>query len=71
MSKKKLFWIAFFGLTLVEIGQMAYSHDKPVTVVATAMANNHILTEQCTMQVTSELKAQHNSVFGQPPIMLI
>ena len=33
MSRKTLFWIAFFALTLVEIGQLAYSNEQHVTVI--------------------------------------
>jgi hypothetical protein len=67
MSKKKLFWIAFFSLTLLEVGQMAYSHDKDITV----MVSMQTPIVQCDRQDNSEQTKQHLSVFGRAPIMLI
>ncbi|WP_340680139.1 hypothetical protein [Paraglaciecola sp.] len=46
MSKKKLFWIAFFGLTLLEVGQMAYSHDKDITVMVSKQTANGLCDGQ-------------------------
>tara|TARA_R110000868_G_scaffold107315_3_gene293645 strand:- start:72 stop:266 length:195 start_codon:yes stop_codon:yes gene_type:complete len=64
MSRKTVFWIAFFALTLVEIGQLAYSHEKHITE-----ANDSSQIE--CQQVNSEVSGLTNSVYGQPPIMLI
>lgn len=64
MSRKTVFWIAFFALTLFEIGQMAYSHEKRVTEI------NDSAQIECQHD-NSKASGLNNSVYGQPPIMLI
>lgn len=65
MSRKTVFWIAFFALTLIEIGQLAYSHEKHTSTTA----NNAQI--QCEQQGNTGLSELNNSVYGQAPIMLI
>ena len=67
MSNKKLFWIAFFALTLVEAGQMAYSDDHPQTI----MSDNEISTALCYQPTDSRPLTEYTTVYGQPRLMLI
>lgn len=67
MSNKKLFWIAFFGLTLVEAGQMAYSNDHKQTIIS----DSEITTGLCYQPTDSRVLTEYTTVYGQPRLMLI
>ena len=67
MSNKKLFWIAFFGLTLVEAGQMAYSNDHKQTIIS----DSEITTALCYKATDSRAVTEYTTVYGQPRLMLI
>jgi hypothetical protein len=54
MSNKSVFWLIFFSLTLIEIGQMADSQEHPVVI-----DHQQVETNKTAVTTSHVAKTQH------------